>query len=388
MKWATDLPGSGLPGKRKYLWILGSAALCILLPAGFYWLLTGGNIVRCIFGDAACSLTVSTYLLDGLTGLVFAATVLGALYAKAAFEHERHAGLSVHQCATKACGMTDKDIYFDDDSEEFTEIEPNLYDETWGNANIDCINVGKSPLIGCEVQVALGEATEDRHGFRPRVVKIASMRAGGEVHVRLWLSRKHEKEKVFVRAARHQLVEDFRFYRVDNALDIGAFTFPKPAPMATEPELKPAEMAPPPRPPDLTRESRDVELRPEKTPADAEKSTVDPQKANAEVPAEVRSLEAETESSPSDPAIRSSRVDVSGEPEAAKADTSTPTTELVLPSNNAPADDDARRDTNIDESDPQRDQSQPASAVTAKSPPPIAENDVPGSDDGAIKGES
>ncbi|GAC1408033.1 MAG: hypothetical protein NVSMB64_15690 [Candidatus Velthaea sp.] len=187
-----------------------------IVPGGVYWFAVGFNPIRCIFGDAVCSLTISTYLLGALTALVFAATLIGALYAKEAFEHERRAGLSLEKCNRGAdCPYETRSVYLAELSEGFLPVAPLDFEpDLWGRVAFDCVSVGKAPLIGCELEIAMSAEKDPI----THAVAIGSLKAGSELHLHLWFAPQFFNSQMLFLRARHEEA-NLRFYRVDASVD-------------------------------------------------------------------------------------------------------------------------------------------------------------------------
>jgi hypothetical protein len=178
---------AALPKARHLLLAGGLLLLATLIPGWFYWNKVGAHLARCVYGDASCSLTVSTYLLCAITSAAFLAAYAAALYAKRALEHEQTATLAVQGC--RGCGKPQGIIhrYMDEDVAGFVEESRPLFDpREYGRADFDLWSVGRSPVVDCSLGVLVTNNFGDKYRTK---VYVGSLNVGGQAHLVLWVSR-------------------------------------------------------------------------------------------------------------------------------------------------------------------------------------------------------
>jgi hypothetical protein len=151
-----------------------------------YWAITRADALRCIYGDAVCSLTVGTYLLVVVTGTAFLAAYRAARFAARALAHEQRSAIVIQGCREGHQVTTEMFVRFEDRALAY--IQPWRSDEdkaTYKAHDFDVISVGRSPVVDAVIPVVVkvsdgqGDASNDAH--------VGSMRADGQRHVRIWV---------------------------------------------------------------------------------------------------------------------------------------------------------------------------------------------------------
>jgi hypothetical protein len=224
---------------------LAAFAFAIIVPGFIYWIVTRANVAKCIYGDPVCSLTLSTYLLCALTAFVFLASLIGVRYAKETFERERRAVLSIERCARESCTHGVKTYFIRDPSEGFLWTRPQSFDkDRFGLVDVDCLSVGKSPVINGVLRIALNDEPT-----KPLTLPIGSMKSGSEGHVRIWFSREFLNYKMTWALPTHD-GDDLSFYALEDGV-VPAYRYPYSQYPEEEGPLSPLPPAPPPKPADL-----------------------------------------------------------------------------------------------------------------------------------------
>jgi hypothetical protein len=190
---------------------------CVLPAAFFYWSRIGAHPVRCVLGDAACSLTVATYVLASLTLAVFWATSQAAIAAWHAFTHEQRVAVALQRCNNDRVGpkyvlrrrsSTGSPVppphvfdahrpsggviqaYLRSGAEDFQATPPANFPDviagsdrmTYQRFDFDVLSAGRSPLVHGVLSVC-SSATGKNYSL-----PIGSVAAGEQVHLVLWLS--------------------------------------------------------------------------------------------------------------------------------------------------------------------------------------------------------
>jgi hypothetical protein len=208
------MPGRAGPNGWKVIGRLLLIFCCILVPAALYWVLIGGNPIRCIYADPACSLAVSTYALVGATTLLFGGTLLVAFLALQQYEHDRNAALSMQRCPRiDKCTFSKIDAFLEDDVDLFQFGDPRTpQDSNWGVAMIDCASVGKAPVVAGWLRVSIAPAIHKDKTWI--ALQIGDLPPGERVHISLFFRRRTITDRTLtVSHTRHEgLGPRLRFY--------------------------------------------------------------------------------------------------------------------------------------------------------------------------------
>jgi hypothetical protein len=154
--------------------------VALWLPAFLYWGYNGFDPAKCVYADAGCSVAFATYLLCALTLGAFLAAYKAAVYAQQAFEHERTSVLAAQECLCEhARGDFKATVFLTDLRRGFvSEAPPSSH---YRVANIDCISVGRSPVVNCSLQVSV---TGDGGRFS-YPIEIGSVGVNSKLHLKI-----------------------------------------------------------------------------------------------------------------------------------------------------------------------------------------------------------
>ena len=197
---------------KAILWLLLLAG-CILAPVALYTAFIGGNPIRCIYGDPACSLAVSTYALVGATTLLFGGTLLVAFLALQQYEHDRNAALSMQRCPRLAdCTFSKMNAYLEDEADLFQFGDPRTpEDPHWGVAMIDCASVGKAPIVAGWLRILITPAIHKDMTWI--ALQIGDLPPAERVHINLFFRRAMMDTVITISHARHEVSGPrLRFY--------------------------------------------------------------------------------------------------------------------------------------------------------------------------------
>jgi len=142
--------------------------------------------LRCLFGDATCSLTVATYLLCTLTLLAFLAAYYAAKTALRTYQMEQSALLSERPCVDETHVphiVVTLDPDFGLSGEVPGDEERDLYYVAF---DYDFENLGRSPIENAQVCLECTlSGSEASISLKQKYVDVGSIRRDGYVHVRV-----------------------------------------------------------------------------------------------------------------------------------------------------------------------------------------------------------
>ncbi len=183
-----------MPPNRRYLIAAGIALAAILVfPAIVYWsrvwAITGFSPYRCIYGDAACSLTVATYGLCAVTASAFLAACYAGFIALKTLRLEQSRILVERPVSG---GNIPVDAHVVECMFEGTEPrlgKPQAAElATFESQLFRFDSIGRAPIV--DVQLVLTFSVEGRSSEPPSLaVDIGSLASGGFAYVRLYVQK-------------------------------------------------------------------------------------------------------------------------------------------------------------------------------------------------------
>ncbi len=186
------------PSRVPHLAWAVSLAFIIFIGGGVaYWNIAGAHPARCLYGDATCSLAVSTYLLCLLTSAAFIAAFAAAHYAKEALEHERAVILSVERCRrdkhkgeyTKAEVCYIAAVY-----DGFKNGLPQDFSEhKYRRADFEVYSVGRSPAVLASIQANVTKRDGESFDYG---VEVGYLKVRGRKHLTIWVANDLETIKM------------------------------------------------------------------------------------------------------------------------------------------------------------------------------------------------
>ena len=185
--------------------VLGALVALYVVPGVFYWLKTGPDVARCLWGDAGCSLTVATFLLTLVTACAFVAAFQAAWFAYKTFDTgqktldvaaetlrlERTAILGARRCTVED-HPAEIDVVL---SHEYkTEKRAPFADEQlfFYEMSYEFASLGRIPIVEAAVVVSF---SFNRRIGKTRVrnsvtqsLELGNFKFDGEAHVRIWIA--------------------------------------------------------------------------------------------------------------------------------------------------------------------------------------------------------
>ena len=178
-----------LHGRTLYLAWAGFAVLFVfvIIGGGAYWTLTRMNVVRCVYGDAVCSLTVGTYLLALVGCGAFLAAYRAARFAASALALERRPAIVVRRCQDAAhIPNADVQLFVRASDRSLTYVRTTEYEKEpsqFKGHYFEVMSVGRSPVV--DATIPLTVRIDDGRGNPTIVAQVGSMRADSHRHVQI-----------------------------------------------------------------------------------------------------------------------------------------------------------------------------------------------------------
>lgn len=168
--------------------VVATGIIFFLFGGTAFWIESRTNVAACLWGNAACSLTIATYLLCGITAGAFIAAAVAAQYAYGTWLQgnetlniERSMVLGQRLCDNRG-HKVDIPLYIGEDY-RFYDGKPKPL-VSFDQMDFEFISLGRSPIVNAIVDVYcyFSNAEADQHS-----VIVGSMRSDASVHCTFWI---------------------------------------------------------------------------------------------------------------------------------------------------------------------------------------------------------
>ena len=220
---------------RNVFWAAAWLFCATFIPGVAYWIATHANVPKCLYGDPACSLTLSTYLLCFLTLAAFLAAYRAARYAQQAIEIEREVTMALEQCkpfvvsdqprrrraiTSEHSAYRTEELFMSSIDDGFQRSRPADFSrQGYIYIEFDCMSVGRSPIVNGEVKVN----SRSPSGSKKDVgISVGSIPTDKFIHLKLWVNSSLEgfRFRWLQGNVSHKKGRRFEFYTREEYFDV------------------------------------------------------------------------------------------------------------------------------------------------------------------------